>query len=122
MTSMMTFRSKALIGLAFMLSLTACGEPVSRPDTAYDGMPPARFRGDTDARIKFVSNIEAACYEAGLKRMAGTTVNACTVQKGNEFTIIFPNPCVKTRPSTSGKQNLCHEIGHVNGWPSDHSE
>ena len=115
-------RFKIIVGMALLLSLTSCGEPVSHPDTAYDGLPPARFRGDIDARIKFVSNIEAACYEAGLKRIPGTNVNACTVQKGNEFTIIYPNPCIKKRTTSTSMSDLCHEIGHVNGWPPSHGE
>lgn len=87
-------------------------------DTAYDGMPPNRFRGDVMVPVIFSTNVEQACYDVGLKEIPGTEVRGCTLTKGNQQTIIISNPCWNS--NSNYKIDLCHEIGHVNGWPGSH--
>lgn len=107
----------ATVGL--VLSPIGCSEAPRPGSEVASGKPPVRYRGDTTALVMFVSDVETACREAGLKVVKGTVTEACTVLGGPQPAIIVPNACKK------GGQyavNFCHEIGHVNGWPPTHGE
>lgn len=41
---------------------------------------------------------------------------ACARVNGNRM--IVPDPCLHTEESYA--RLLCHELGHINGWPADH--
>lgn len=75
--------------------------------------PPQRYQGDNVAVLTFSASAPADC--AGGSREFGVTVEACT--RGNLVTV--PNPCAWPG-SDPYAQLLCHELGHVNGWPSNH--
>lgn len=106
------------IGAALGL-VSACSDTPRPGSEVASGKPPVRFRGDTTALVMFVSDVETACRKAGLKRVEGTVTEGCSVLGGERPVIIIPNGCKKP-----GKyaDNICHEIGHVNGWPPTHGE
>jgi hypothetical protein len=106
------------LGAVLALMMASCDQPGRQKDTADDGPPPARFRGDAEVTVRFVTDVAAACRKAGLKDMgAAYPVNGCTItQKGEVPIIIERNPC----KAGGLRSSLCHEIGHANGWPGDH--
>lgn len=101
------------------LALASCGEASSPSGEVASGKPPVRFRGDAEAVIRLSGNVEKACREAGLKVVQGTATEACAVIGGKQPVIIAANPC---KQPGSYAATLCHEIGHVNGWPYDHGK
>lgn len=60
------------------------------------------------------------CLGSGLRDIPDTIVNACTMSKGGNYLVMMPNPCLPAYRSESYAKLLCHEQGHVNGWPGDH--
>lgn len=99
--------------------LTGCEQEIPK-DTVYDGYPPYRFQGDVNVHVRFVSNVEAECNRAGLEKIPDTEVRGCTVTQGASSYIIVRNPCLGSYSNYT--KNLCHEIGHVNGWPGTHGK
>ena len=81
------------------------------PRTMYfDGMPPERFR---TPRIATVSNGSVAkCGSPPPEKH--TYFEACV--RGNM--VHMPNPC--DYPQEKFATLLCHEYGHLEGWPADH--
>ncbi len=74
--------------------------------------PPRQFQGDNSATVAFVSPyaIQRRCREWGAP--AGSV--GCSA--GHMIWMV--NPCM----SGGGYADaFCHELGHVNGWPADHS-
>lgn len=99
------------------LTLAACDSGAPR-DEVYDGPPPARFQQDTEAtRVIFTGQAAQKCAGAGLKPVAETETNACALIGASRREIIIGNPCKATGKYAA---DLCHEIGHLNGWPKDH--
>jgi hypothetical protein len=95
----------ALIGLA----VTACAtiqsiDPVQTP--------PVRYQADTTASVEFMAaeRIMPRCLERG----AAVLANACA----DRSLITITNPCAYQGESYA--KRLCHEMGHINGWPADH--
>lgn len=86
-----------------------------------DAVPPQRFQGDVNARVEFVrsSAVEPRCRAIGftMPLRRGDTVLACS---GNA-TIVIPNPCLYAAGDGYARL-LCHELGHVNGWPATHDQ
>ena len=75
--------------------------------------PPARFQNDTTASVEFIAaeRIIPRCIERG----AAVLANACADTR----LITITNPCEYEHESYA--KRLCHEMGHVAGWPADHS-
>lgn len=71
-------------------------------------------------RIEFIdpSDIPDRCvYRGGVEGMSDVeTVKACR----NSALVSIGNPCTIDRPDWYSNL-LCHELGHVNGWPANHS-
>lgn len=112
------FAMAALFLIAVSVSvLTGCDEPVSPPQrgVVFDGSPPLKFQGDANVTVRYVTNIEEACYAAGLERIPNTVVQACTITSVYPAIVFLPNPCQR-----GGDKTTCHELGHVNGWPATH--
>lgn len=112
--------NKALI-LAITAAVAACTPgPNKDPQSADDGPPPVRFRGDVEAtRVSFTANPEKACRAAGLKNIGEAGVRACSITGGGRREVIIRNPC---KASGQYARDLCHELGHLNGWPGDHPQ
>jgi hypothetical protein len=74
--------------------------------------PPARFRANTRARIRFMDEaaIGRACGDEGFGSCA-------SIGPLRRPWLVMPNPC--GIPESYAKR-LCHELGHVNGWPRLH--
>lgn len=83
-----------------------------------DGRPPARFRADARVRLSFgaPAQVSAICSHGLPPLPCGSHWLACTV--GDEITV--PNPCAIADDPYAAI--LCHELGHVNGWPPIHGE
>ena len=81
-----------------------------------DGVPPARFQRDAVAQVWFVSPgaVDLICDQKGL----GFNVVACSYPAQRK--IIVPNPCLADPREYYGRM-LCHELGHINGWPGNHT-
>lgn len=92
------------------LSITACAT-IQSIDPVQS--PPARFQRPTVAQVEFLAaeQIIPRCIERGAMILA----NACADQK----LITITNPCEYQHESYA--KRLCHEMGHVAGWPADHS-
>lgn len=105
----------ALAGV--VLGLLAC-----QPDESvvYSGQPPKAYRNDVGYGVMAVSDVSKACLIAGLEDIPDTIVNACTVSRGNNHVVIMPNPCAPRWANDEFARHLCHEQGHVNGWPGNH--
>lgn len=108
---------RKLILLAALVALAGCKSEGSVVDS---GKPPTRFQGDVTATsVIFTKDYAEACAYAGLAEVPDTDVIACSLVGRNIKGIIIRNPC--TAPGTYAR-DLCHEIGHLNGWPADHGK
>jgi hypothetical protein len=86
-------------------------------------IPPERFQGDGGAVVIFggMATVRKLC--AGVKLDDGATAPlACSGvnDKGTPI-IVAPNPCLAAQ-SDLYAAILCHELGHLNGWPSTHGD
>jgi len=100
-----------------------CSKPVPVPSSALaqnstyysDGMPPERFRANRKVMIQFggQADIERVCGKAPCNMI----MLAC--QPPN--LLMLPNPC-KYGPSDEFAKLVCHELGHLNGWPATHGD
>jgi hypothetical protein len=96
----------ALIGLA----VTACAT-IQSIDPVQP--PPARYQSNTTATVEFLA--AEAIIPRCLERGANVLANACADRE----LITITNPCAYQHESYA--KRLCHEMGHVAGWPADHS-
>ena len=110
----MTRRFGLLAAFAFsglfwlVLLLSSCEQPSAGQATWRD-KPPARYQGDVTAGVVFTS-------EGRVQRMCPQISYAVGCTVGG--TIYVPNPCRWNDPYAT---LLCHEMGHVNGWPAGHT-
>ena len=97
-----------IAALGALLWLAGCDQPSG--GGTWQDRPPSRFQGDAVAGVVFTT-------EGGVQRMCPQVNYAvgCTVGS----TIYVPNPCRWRDPYAT---LLCHEIGHVNSWPSNHPD
>jgi hypothetical protein len=105
---------KPLTALAVILAVAA-GSALARPPSLIDdGPPPVRYMSDTVATVTFATDINARCGAApkGYTKLACAGVSAGWM--------VLPNACAY--PTESYAQTVCHEMGHVNGWPETHGE
>ena len=108
---MTTDRAKDVFLLVLIgLAVTACATMQSIDPVQT---PPARFQANTTATVEFLSAeaIIPRCLERGAMILA----NACADTK----LITITNPC--NYQGESYARRLCHELGHINSWPADHS-
>lgn len=107
----------SLGGLAFFG--LAAAEVTGTGTRWFDGMPPERFRQENSAKVLFVRDVTPVCRQTPPK---GLRVIACTVRlRGGETIVVMPHPC-DTAHSDRYALIACHELGHVNGWSSEHEE
>lgn len=88
--------------------------------TAYSSdWPPMRYRRDNGALVMFVSP-ELAVKMCGPPEKPDQTRAGCGVMGDNGVWVLaILNPCLF--PSDDLYALLvCHELGHINGWPADH--
>lgn len=86
------------------------------PGSVYGGLPPKKLRKDVLVNVLFLSNptkVEQWCAPP-----AGPW-SGCTDRNGLRHPIIVvTNPCAFTTDYYAIE--VCHELGHANGWPDDH--
>ena len=84
-----------------------------------DVTPPARYQGDATMTVQATdqAGINAACNPLFGAPPAGMKTNACATGRR----VVVPNPC-RFDQSDRYAHLLCHELGHVNGWPSTHGD
>jgi hypothetical protein len=79
---------------------------------------PQRFRGPVDrVRLDFKSAAEVNRYCAGGVVLCDRVFYACA--SGRRITM--PNPCDYPAGDEYAAL-LCHELGHLNGWPATHGD
>jgi hypothetical protein len=98
-----------------VLSLVSCSEP------EYGGsieLPPEQYQRNTSAAVHFGERFEVT---AECQDKVGHPVAACATIGGPNIWI--ENPCDVARFDRGQwyARLLCHEMGHANGWPADHS-
>lgn len=109
-------KTMQIVGAVTLLFVASCDG--SRE--VDNSKPPKRFQGDTiSTRVEFTSDVAGRCAEVGLRDVADTIVNACAIVGTKRREIIIGNPC---REYGAYARHLCHEIGHLNGWPADHGK
>jgi len=97
------------------LSPTPATAPALAPNsTLYsDGIPPARYQGNNSLALTVVDDLNTVCGTPP----PGKHFLGC-VRGGRTF---MPNPC-RTASEHPYPRILCHELGHVNGWPGTHGD
>lgn len=108
-----------LAGLALLAGTSAAAPVLPDHSTPYsDGTPPTRFQGDNYAVILFVSDsgIDKICGKAP----SGMKTLACTDMAKKIAVMTLPNPCAIQFDYYA--HLVCHELGHVNGWPAMHGD
>lgn len=98
---------KSFLLLSLMLAACQPGRQASEP--------PARYQGAAFALAQFADTATVLRVCGGSAHEAGVMVEACV----RNSVIIAPNPC-QWPGSDTYAQLLCHEMGHVNGWPANH--
>lgn len=81
-----------------------------------DDRPPERYQRNATFTIelKDQSGIDRTCQPLFGTPPKGMKTDACATGER----VILPNPCAYDQEVYA--RMLCHELGHVNGWPSSH--
>lgn len=86
---------------------------VTRGEAPSDWQPPAQFQGNALAAVYFAS-------EAEVQRLCGDGTRGCEKMDAPRHPLlVVGNPCGLTYFDAYAVE-LCHELGHANGWPADH--
>lgn len=81
-------------------------------------LPPHQYRVDeTVAAIMFTTpdKVDVGC---GNKDPKHWQIFACSQIEGSR--VLMPHPCLYTDDNYA--RLLCHELGHISGWPADHPD
>lgn len=104
----------------FLALLSAAAVTLAPNSTRFsDGRPPDRFQDDRTVTVQFTDQrgINEACHPRFGPPPAGMKTNACATGRR----VIAPNPCDYPESETFAHL-LCHELAHMNGWPSTHGD
>jgi len=105
--------------IAALLALAAAvHSPTGFGTPNDDDWPPVRYRGNVGAYVHFTTQfvITAKC-DAGDPDPPDLYTVACAWGPPNE--LYLPNPCWFPK-TDSYARIVCHEMGHLNGWPDNH--
>lgn len=112
---------RLLCATALCVSSAAIPQATLAPNsTLYsDATPPLRFQGSAAAVVVMVnpSDIASFCGSTGDKRYV---IVACSKIVNGTPIIAIPNPCIWDGERFG--HLLCHEKGHVLGWPATHGD
>lgn len=75
-------------------------------------LPPSRYQDNVVTAIEFGTVVMRCGHLAG----PGQRVLSCASTKPTKVMVV-PHPC---QSSGEYAKIVCHELGHVNGWPADH--
>ena len=106
---------KYLMGLlALLVAACAVAATTSMVDSGY---PPPKYQHDGIAAVTFFvgqKKINSICGEAG----PGYQTQACAFSGDRK--LVLPNACDAEFEGQSFARLVCHEMGHLNGWPGNH--
>jgi hypothetical protein len=88
----------------------------------YRDTPPAEYTGDASALVYFRAN-EEVINTACKNKNPATMILGCVyrpTKSGEPMLMIIGNPC--DYPDERYARHVCHELGHVNGWPANHPD
>jgi hypothetical protein len=105
--------SDSLVAALAAAAVLASAAPASLFTSAQ---PPERFQHAATFVVEVQNQqaIDARCQPLFGTPPPGMKTDACSMNGR----VILPNPCAY--PSESYARMLCHEMGHVNGWPPTH--
>lgn len=105
--------------LACCIALVGTAAWAAGPPISVGLHPPVQFQHDAVMTVQFSDpdRVPSLCVALIGQPTPGTYASACWLGE----TVIMPNPC--RWPNRSDYSDLlCHELGHLNGWPVDHSD
>lgn len=80
------------------------------------GYPPVRYMGEAIAIVFFANDVEVLCGAPP----PGYQILACA--SADERKIAMPNPCAARYDGEQFAKIMCHEKGHILGWPATHGD
>ena len=105
-------KALAIASVSFLLSAAS---PIDQP-LINSGYPPVRYHKDDFALVAFTSDVEAICG----KGAPGYRIIACAYSERR--VVIMPNPCSMEFTGEQFARIMCHEMGHIQGWPATHDD
>lgn len=81
----------------------------------HASIPPEQYQNDGVYRTHFMASAALECRS----RFGLHSVEACASHLETEAWM--PNPCAAFWRGDRYADLMCHELGHMNGWPGDHS-
>lgn len=81
-------------------------------------LPPSHLRFDNAAPVIFADPVTVDLRCGGDADNTNGRILACVYRRNS--LMIVPNPCAHTEESYA--RLMCHELGHVNGWPGNHPD
>ncbi|MEM9422698.1 MAG: hypothetical protein AAF986_09370 [Pseudomonadota bacterium] len=104
-----------VIGLC-CVGMTGCANLAAVEPIMY---PPKELRTDTVGTVEFVhpAKVNLRCAERGATFLGLPSFNSGACADTEVMTI--PNPCYVINGGWYARL-LCHEMAHLNGWPSNH--
>ncbi|MGA1344154.1 MAG: hypothetical protein ACO33A_14160 [Hyphomonas sp.] len=109
--------SGARPGLLMPAAWSADGAAPAGPDAAL--RPEGEYRAGTAIRVEFVdaARIGIRCAQRGAVDGGRPTLGSVACANGSGLSLV--NPCSVVDGGWYADL-LCHEMGHVNGWPASH--
>ena len=108
----------ATIGEAICSAPVAVPATVTTPNATYysDKLPPQRFRSNGRVLVRFADQrtIDRECGKAPCNMVTLGCLQSSVI-------MILPNPC-SYGPDDDYAVLVCHELGHLNGWPATHGD
>ena len=122
MSALRGIRNACLLSLALWvviivgaLALAGCEDATEYGGSAV--LPPAQYQVDASSFVRFGDRVDIQRECTG--RVGNHSIACATIGGGS---IWIENPCDVYQADRSQHYAalLCHELGHVNGWPADH--
>jgi len=109
LTIAMVFFALAALVVVFWISTARAG--------TIDINPPTEFQGNATVTVRFVTaeRLQEICTA-----LLGDPNGRWAGCVDNFGAIIIENPCALEYWRSPYRQAICHELGHINGWPADH--
>jgi hypothetical protein len=113
--------SVSLLAAAPTAALPVHSGVLRSSDSFREIIPPDRFQRDSAALTIYASQ-EVIAHYCGPLGTPGAPAVACSGKTNEGVPILFaPNPCLLAEGDLYAAI-LCHELGHLNGWPKEHGD
>lgn len=108
------------MGLLALLMVVMATPAMATSNTYVDdGYPPVAYQGDTlGANVTFVTGDKLDLF-CGLTPIKGLVLEGCQLDAPTKH-VVMPNPCGDEYLGQSFARIMCHELGHLHGWPANH--